>query len=109
MASGLSAAGAQQMARVNGKAPGGRGIWPIVAVGSFSVSRRPPEPKVRNFVRSIPHRDYVIVPAAGLLILGFLAHPTGGGMAHARVRRFLRADRVHSCGKGHNTYPALRP
>jgi len=35
------------MAPVDGKAPGGRGIWPIVVVGSYSVSRSPPEPKVR--------------------------------------------------------------
>jgi len=66
----------------------------------------------RNFLRSIPHLEYVIIviiAAAGLLILGFLAHPTGGGMGLARQRRFLRADRVGSCGKGRNTYLALRP
>jgi len=34
----------------------------------------------RNFLRSIPHLEYVIAAAAGLLILGFLAHPSGGGI-----------------------------
>src|SRR5258708_11148068 len=34
----------------------------------------------RNFLLSIPHIEYIIGAAAGLLILGLLTHPTGGGI-----------------------------
>ena len=34
----------------------------------------------RNFLLSIPHIEYVIAAGVGLLILGLLTHPTGGGI-----------------------------
>jgi hypothetical protein len=37
-------------------------------------------PRARNFLLSIPHIEYVIATAVGLLILGLLTYPTGGGI-----------------------------
>jgi len=34
--------------------------------------------RVRSFLRSIPHLEYLAPAAAGLLILGLMTHPTGG-------------------------------
>ena len=36
--------------------------------------------RARNFLLSIPHIEYVIATAVGLLILGLLTYPTGGGI-----------------------------
>src|ERR1700684_3962714 len=36
--------------------------------------------RARNFLLSIPHIEYVIAAAVGLLILGLLTYPTGGGI-----------------------------
>jgi hypothetical protein len=97
------------MPRVNGKAPGGRGIWPIVVVGELFGQPLPTgakNPEFPAFDSTSRIRDRRI---RGSLILGFPAYPTGGAMGLARQSRFLRADRVRSCGKGHNTYLALRP
>ena len=36
--------------------------------------------RAQNFLLSIPHIEFVIAGAVGLLILGLLTHPTGGGI-----------------------------
>jgi hypothetical protein len=38
------------------------------------------ERRAHNFPLSIPRFEYLVAAAAGLLILGLLAHPTGGGL-----------------------------